>query len=124
MDRLVEWWCPKPWSTEVIENDMRAGGRSAMIMRGPNGEESAMEGVFLEVVPGERVVFTNAFTVLEQHLVLFDCRLKHIMTAVFDGLDGCKVIDTVLLQRLKDLPSVVGKGLRDGNHTDLLRSKP
>ncbi len=41
---------------------MRAGGRSAMIMRGPNGEESAMEGVFLEVVPGERVVFTNAFT--------------------------------------------------------------
>lgn len=33
-----------------------------MIMRGPNGEESAMEGVFLEVVPAERVVFTNAFT--------------------------------------------------------------
>ncbi|WP_374126862.1 SRPBCC domain-containing protein [Sphingomonas sp. 28-62-11] len=62
MDRLVEWWCPNPWSTEVIENDMRAGGRSAMIMRGPNGEESAMEGVFLEVVPGERVVCTNAFT--------------------------------------------------------------
>ncbi len=46
----------------MIENDMRAGGRSAMIMRGPNGEESAMEGVFLEVVPGEHVVFTNAFT--------------------------------------------------------------
>lgn len=61
-ERLVDWWCPKPWTTEVIENDMRPGGRSAMIMRGPNGEESAMEGVFLDVLPGERVVFTNAFT--------------------------------------------------------------
>lgn len=61
-DHLTEWWCPKPWTTEVIENDMRPGGRSAMIMRGPDGEESAMEGVFLEIEPGRRIVFTNAFT--------------------------------------------------------------
>lgn len=61
-ERLTDWWCPKPWTTEIIEHDMRPGGRSALIMRGPDGEESAMEGVFLEVVPGEKVVFTNAFT--------------------------------------------------------------
>lgn len=61
-ERLTEWWCPKPWTTEIIEYDMRPGGRSAMVMRGPNGEESAMEGVFLEVIPAEKVVFSNAFT--------------------------------------------------------------
>lgn len=61
-ERLTEWWCPKPWTTEIIEHDMRPGGRSALVMRGPNGEESAMEGVFLEVIPAEKVVFTNAFT--------------------------------------------------------------
>lgn len=61
-DHLTEWWCPRPWTTEIVEFDLRAGGRSAMIMRGPSGEESAMEGVFLEVVPAERVVFTDAFT--------------------------------------------------------------
>ena len=60
-DHLKEWWCPKPWTTEIIEHDLRPGGRSALVMRGPNGEESPMEGVFLEVVPGEKVVFTNAF---------------------------------------------------------------
>lgn len=60
-EHLPEWWCPKPWTTEVIENDLRPGGRSAMIMRGPNGEESGGEGVFLEVVPHRRIVFTNAF---------------------------------------------------------------
>ena len=61
-ERLEEWWCPKPWTTEVIEQDLRPGGRSAMVMRGPAGEEERLEGVILEVVPNERIVFTNAFT--------------------------------------------------------------
>ena len=61
-DHLAEWWCPKPWTVEILEQDMRPGGRSAMIMRGPNGEESPQEGVYLEVVPHERIVFTDAFT--------------------------------------------------------------
>lgn len=61
-ERLTEWWAPKPWTTEIIELDLRPGGRSAMIMRGPNGEESPIEGIILEVVPQESVVFTDAFT--------------------------------------------------------------
>jgi uncharacterized protein YndB with AHSA1/START domain len=59
-ERLVEWWCPKPWSTEIIEQDWRAGGRTALLMRGPDGEESPMEGVFLEVLAEQRFVFTDA----------------------------------------------------------------
>ena len=60
-ERMEEWWCPKPWTVEIIEQDWRAGGRSAMVMRGPNGEEMPHEGVFLEVSPGKRFVFTDAF---------------------------------------------------------------
>ncbi|MDB5738644.1 MAG: ATPase [Sphingomonas bacterium] len=60
-ERTTEWWCPKPWTTEIIEQDWRTGGRSAMIMHGPDGETSPMEGVFLEVVPERRFVFTDAF---------------------------------------------------------------
>lgn len=59
--RQTEWWCPKPWTIEIIEQDWRAGGRNSMIMRGPNGEESSQEGVFLEVTPGVRFVSTDAF---------------------------------------------------------------
>ncbi len=62
-ERLEEWWAPKPWTTKLIEQDLRAGGRSAMVMSGPDGATSPMEGVILEVVPNERIVFTNAFTV-------------------------------------------------------------
>ena len=43
-ERQAEWWC------------------SAMIMRGPDGEEMPQEGVFLEVTPNKRFVFTDAFS--------------------------------------------------------------
>lgn len=62
-ERMAEWWCPKPWTVEIVEQDWRAGGRSAMIMRGPNGEEMSQEGVMLEVTPNTRFVFTDAFSV-------------------------------------------------------------
>ena len=61
--RQEEWWCPKPWRVEIVEQDWRAGGRAAMTMHGPNGEVMPQEGVFLEVVPGARYVVTDAFTV-------------------------------------------------------------
>lgn len=60
-ERQTEWWCPKPWHAEIIEQDWRAGGRSAMVMKGPEGEEHPQEGVFLEVTPGVRFVSTDAF---------------------------------------------------------------
>ena len=61
-ERMAEWWCPKPWTVEIVEQNWRAGGHSAMVMRGPNGEDMPQEGVFLEVTPGVRVVFTDAVT--------------------------------------------------------------
>lgn len=61
-DHLAEWWCPKPWWTEIIENDMRPGGGASFVMHGPDGESSAMPGIYLEVTRPSRIVFTNAFT--------------------------------------------------------------
>jgi uncharacterized protein YndB with AHSA1/START domain len=60
-EHLEEWWCPRPWTTELLALELRAGGRLATIMRGPNGEGGEpMEGVVLEAVPARRVVWTNA----------------------------------------------------------------
>lgn len=61
-ERTAEWWASKPWETEIVAQDLRPGGRTAMIMRGPDQETPLMEGVFLEVTPNRRIVFTNAFT--------------------------------------------------------------
>jgi uncharacterized protein YndB with AHSA1/START domain len=60
-DHLGEWFCPKPWRAEVQVMDLRAGGRASITMYGPDGEVVPNEGVYLEVVPERRIVFTDAF---------------------------------------------------------------
>lgn len=59
---LVQWFTPKPWQTVRAEVDVRPGGASLVVMRGPDGTEFPNRGVYLEVVPNERLVFTDAFT--------------------------------------------------------------
>jgi uncharacterized protein YndB with AHSA1/START domain len=59
---LKEWWCPKPWTTEVRAFDMRAGGDFYTFMRGPDGGTSDNPGCFIEVVPQSRIVFTSMLT--------------------------------------------------------------
>jgi uncharacterized protein YndB with AHSA1/START domain len=59
-DHLEEWWAPRPWTAKIIEQDLRAGGKSVIDMRGPDGEGGPMDGIFLEVTSERRIVFTNA----------------------------------------------------------------
>ena len=59
--RMEEYFCPRPWRCEVVAQDWRAGGRSATVMHGPDGERNEGEGVFLEVIDGVRFTFTDAF---------------------------------------------------------------
>lgn len=61
-EHLSEWFCPKPWRAEVVEMDLRSGGRAAITMYGPNGETMPNDGIYLEVIPERRIVFTDAFT--------------------------------------------------------------
>lgn len=62
VNRTGEWWCPPPWRAEVVEWDRRPGGRCAMVMYGPNGEEMPQEGIFLAWDEGRRFASTDAFT--------------------------------------------------------------
>ena len=63
---LAQWWCPKPWTTEVRKFDFRAGGDFHTYMTGPDGKggtgESDNPGCFLEVTPMERIVTTSVMT--------------------------------------------------------------
>lgn len=59
--RLTEWWCPRPWTTEIRSLEWRPGGDANLTMRGPGGEESAIDGVVLDYEDGKRFVFTDAF---------------------------------------------------------------
>ena len=51
-----------PYTTPVAELDVRPGGSSRVVMRDPQGQDSDLRGIYLDVVENERLVFTDAFT--------------------------------------------------------------
>lgn len=58
---MKQWFAPKPWTTPRVENDVRPGGASLVVMRSPEGQDMPNAGQYLEVVPNRRLVFTDAF---------------------------------------------------------------
>ncbi len=58
---LQRWFAPRPWTTPRVELDVRRGGASLIVMRDPEGNDYPNRSVYLEVEPGRRLVFTDAF---------------------------------------------------------------
>lgn len=59
---LTRWFAPAPWTTSRAELDVRPGGDNLIVMRSPKGEEYPNQGTYLEVIPNEKLVLTDAFT--------------------------------------------------------------
>jgi uncharacterized protein YndB with AHSA1/START domain len=59
-EHLKKWFTPAPWTTVDVEVDLRPGGMLRTIMRSPEGKDFPTMGCYLEVVPNERLVFTDA----------------------------------------------------------------
>jgi len=59
-DQLLRWWAPKGFTTPWCELDVRPGGTFRVCMRSPDGREHWSQGIFLEIVDGERILFTSA----------------------------------------------------------------
>ncbi len=59
---MVQWFTPKPWGTKSAEVDVRPGGKSLIVMTDPEGNEYPNAGIYLDAVPDERLVFTDAFS--------------------------------------------------------------
>jgi uncharacterized protein YndB with AHSA1/START domain len=57
---LTQWFTPAPWRTVEARVDLRPGGEFATVMQSPDGERFTNTGCYLEVVPHERLVWTNA----------------------------------------------------------------
>jgi uncharacterized protein YndB with AHSA1/START domain len=57
--KVAQWWGPHNFTTPVCEMDVRPGGAYRFVMRGPDGSEFPLKGVYLEIVEPERLVTTN-----------------------------------------------------------------
>jgi uncharacterized protein YndB with AHSA1/START domain len=57
---VTQWFTPAPWTTASCEIELRPGGKFRTVMVGPDGESHDKSGCYLEIVEGERLVWTSA----------------------------------------------------------------
>jgi uncharacterized protein YndB with AHSA1/START domain len=60
-EKVKGWMGPGEMKAKHAECDVRIGGRYRWIMVAPSGEEHDVGGVFREIVPNEKLVFTWAW---------------------------------------------------------------
>jgi uncharacterized protein YndB with AHSA1/START domain len=56
---VSQWWGPKTYTIPVCEIDLRPGGEYLYVMRSPKGDDFPVKGKFINIVPNERVVYTD-----------------------------------------------------------------
>ena len=59
-EHLARWWGPQGFTTISCEMDVRPGGAWFRCMRSPEGSLYTKRGIYREIVPPERLVFTYA----------------------------------------------------------------
>lgn len=60
-EHIMKFFIPEPHSIDACEIDLRAGGKFNTTMN-VNGEKMENTGVYLEVVDGKRLVFTDSYS--------------------------------------------------------------
>lgn len=58
---LKRWFGPRGWTLVVCEVDLKVGGGFRFVLRGPDGKDMGMRGVYREIVPPERSVHMETF---------------------------------------------------------------
>ncbi len=57
-EHLARWWGPKDFTLPSCQMDFRPGGAFRFTMRGANGKDHTLQGVYREIVPPERLSFS------------------------------------------------------------------
>jgi uncharacterized protein YndB with AHSA1/START domain len=60
-EHLVRWLGPKDFAASAVQIDLRPGGAWSAVITSPEGKDHGMGGVYREIAPPERLVFTFAW---------------------------------------------------------------
>lgn len=59
--RMAQWFGPRGFTSAVLRNEPHPGGAYRIHMRGPEGDDHWMQGVFREVAPPERLAMAGSW---------------------------------------------------------------
>ena len=105
---FMRWWGPRDYTAPFCQIDLRVGGKYLNCMRAPDGQEYWTAGVYREIVPLEKLVYTDSFADEDGNVVpathygmSADFPLETLVTVTFEDYEG----KTKMTLRHTDLPA-------------------
>jgi len=94
------------WTMVVCEVDLKVGGGFRFVLRGPDGRDMGMRGVYREIVPPERSVHMESYD---------DYPGESQVTAVFVEQDGKTTLNATVLYPSREVrDAVIKSGMEHG----------
>ena len=92
-EQMIRWWGPDAGPTLSAVADVRPGGRFSIVFRLLNGDEHNPTGLYREVVPEKKLVFTWDWPEMPER--------ESLVTFVLEPLDGGTEL-TLIHEQLPD----------------------
>ena len=108
-EHLARWWGPRSHTLVACACDARPGGTHRFVLRDPDGREHPFAGVFREVAPPHRLVFTERYDVPPF------ASMEEVVTLTLTELGG-----KTLLEMVEEFPSFeardgkIAAGMKEG----------
>ena len=75
-EKMIGWWGASDAASRTAKADVRVGGRFHVGCRGNDGGQHDVSGIYKEVVPGRRLVFSWAWRTTPERCSLVTVDLK------------------------------------------------
>ncbi len=103
---LRRWFGPRGWSLTTCEVDLRVGGAWRFVLRGPDGREMGMSGVYREIAAPDRSVHTERFD---------DYPGESVVTTVLIEENGRTTLTATVLAESREIrDAVIQSGMEHG----------
>ncbi len=106
-EHLKRWWGRKGSTLPVCEMDFRPGGAWRFVERSADGAEHGFRGVYREVVPPERLVYTFEYEGLPGHIAV------ETLTFVEEG-GRTTLTSTMRFDSVEDRDGMLRSGMEAG----------
>jgi uncharacterized protein YndB with AHSA1/START domain len=108
---VKRWWNAKRGEVTISEVDLRVGGKWRRVMVTEDGYEVGFHGEYREIVPNERIVYTEVFEGVPQGTA----EEGTLNTATFDEADGRTTLTILTEAPSKEIrDAIIDSGMEAG----------
>jgi uncharacterized protein YndB with AHSA1/START domain len=108
-EHVRQWYGCSIMTMAICEIDLRVGGAYRYVMSSPDGVQHTMQGVYREIMPPARLVYTERY--VTEGFVSNDA----LVTVLFAEHDGLTTLTSTILHQSKtDRDGHLGTGMESG----------